>query len=190
MGARPQPRQPVTPPAGAAAPRGRSSPRLGGLTGHVPRPQERLSGWEQTWLFLWDFHLQGLSLLILSPGWSVTRDMDCGHHRPRSEPTSGRNSAYMALGGVLEPTAAQNASLGPTGQAVTLTRGCRGVGVACLLLPEAGGGFAPGPLQPQAPASSTLGVSSGLSSLSLTLLPLLMNLRNPHNPRYRLNQDP
>lgn len=123
MGARPQPGQPVTPPAGAAAPRGRSSPRLGGLTGHVPRPQERLSGWEQTWLFLWDFHLQGLSLLILSPGWSVTRDMDCGHHRPHSEPTSGRNSAYTALGGVLEPTAAQNASLGPTGQAVTLTGG-------------------------------------------------------------------
>lgn len=120
----------------------------------------------------------------LSPG--------CGHHGPRSEPTSGRNSASRALGRSWSPLPPSTRASAPRAGG-DLDRGCHGVGVAALpslplLLLEAGGGFAPGPLQPQAPASlapassSTLGASSGLSSLSLTLLPLLVNLRNPDNP--------
>lgn len=86
MGACLQPQPLVRPPAGPAAPGARSSPEGGELTGRVSRCQECRSGLERTWLFLCRFILQGLSLVIPSPGWSVPRHLDVvttGHAQSR-----------------------------------------------------------------------------------------------------------
>lgn len=148
-------------------------------------------GWGQMRLFLWDFHLQGLSLFNPitwvvcdpSPGpWSPQAalradfwqkqcldgpQLSAGTHcHPVHQPQPHR------AGGDLDP------GLSWWG------RGCPALPAACSF--QGRGRVCSGPLQPQAPASSTFGVSSGLSSLSLTLLPLLMNLHNPDNRGYHL----